>query len=103
MDKGTVLNIINNFKAVLAQKGVEVDRVILYGSHANETQREDSDIDVIVISDSFQDMNYWERIDVMADAISDILEPIEAIAMTNSEWENKVYMAAEYARNGVVI
>jgi predicted nucleotidyltransferase len=103
MDKRTVLNIVEQFKNNIAQKGVHIDRVILYGSHANNTQRPDSDIDLVVISDSFKNMDYWQRIDILADAISDIFQPIEAIGMTNKEWNDKTFMAAEYAQYGVQV
>jgi hypothetical protein len=48
-------------------------------------------------------MDYWQRIDVMAEAIYEIFEPIEAIAMTESEWKNKTFMAAHYAQNGLTV
>lgn len=103
MDKGTVLNIIEQFKRVLTDKGVSIDRIVLFGSHANDTQRPDSDIDLIVVSNTFKDMDYWQRINILADAISDIFQPIEAVGMTNEEWNNKAFMAAEYARSGVLV
>ena len=103
MDKGAVLNIIEQFKLTLTNKGIDIDRIVLFGSHATETQRPDSDIDLIVISDTFRDMGYWQRIDVLADAISDIFQPIEAVGMTNEEWNNKTFMTAEYARRGELV
>jgi len=103
MDKGTVREIINQFRENITEKGISIDNIILYGSNANNTQRQDSDIDIVVISDSFKDMNYWERINILADAISDIFQPIEAVGMTCEEWNSKVFMTAEYAKNGMLI
>jgi len=103
MDKEAVLNIIEQFKLKLIEKGVSIDRIVLFGSYATETQKSDSDIDLIVISDTFRDMNYWQRIDILADAISDIFQPIEAVGMTSEEWDNKVLIAAEYARSGILV
>jgi predicted nucleotidyltransferase len=103
LDKKTVLNIIEQFKQSLISKGISINRIVLFGSYANNTQRPDSDIDLIVISESFKDMDYWQRIDVMAEAIYEIFEPIEAIAMTESEWKNKTFMAAHYAQNGLTV
>ena len=103
MDKGAVINIITQFRESLTCKGIKIDRIILYGSHAHGMQRPDSDIDLVVISDSFNGMDYWQRIDILADSISDIFQPIEAVAMTNEEWNNKAFMAAEYASKGVLV
>jgi predicted nucleotidyltransferase len=92
---------VEQFKNSIAQKGVHIDRVIPYGSHANNTQRPDSDIDLVVISDSFKNMDNRQCIDALADAISDIFQPIEAIGMANEEWNNKTFISAEYAQYGV--
>ncbi len=103
MDKRTVIGIINNFKGHIVQKGIKIDKIILYGSHANNTQKPESDIDIILISDSFKDMSYWQRIEIIADVISEIFQPIEAICMTNDEWNNKIFKAAVYAKDGISV
>lgn len=103
MDKNLVLDIISRFKELLIKKGIQIDRILLYGSYANGTQRAGSDIDIVVISDSFTCMDYWQRIDVLADVIGDIFQPIEAIAMTNEEWNNKSSIITEFASNGLLV
>lgn len=103
MDKKSVFKIIDRFKNLLKSNSINIDKVILYGSYATMTNREDSDIDIIVVSDSFKNKDYWERIDILSDAISKLFEPIEAVAMTKEEWENKTFMVAEYAKNGIML
>jgi predicted nucleotidyltransferase len=63
----------------------------------------DSDIDLVVVSDTFRDMDYWQRINLLADAISDIFQPIEATGITNAEWNSEAFSAASYARGGQVL
>jgi len=75
--------------------------MILYGSHANGTAREDSDIDVVVVSPSFSGKSYWERIDLLTEAIYRVLAPIEASAFTPEEWESDKSLMVDFARNGV--
>jgi predicted nucleotidyltransferase len=103
MDKKTVIDIIRHFQRILANKGISTEKVILYGSYAEGTFREGSDIDLIVISRDFIDRNYWERIDILTDAIYEIFEPIEAIGLTPEEWVNGHSIATEFARNGEVL
>jgi predicted nucleotidyltransferase len=103
MDQGTVLKTIKSFRDALVSKGINIDRIILFGSHADKTADEDSDIDLVVISENFKDMDYWQRIDVLSDAIADVFKPIEAIGMTQEEFDNRSFMAADYARGGVVV
>jgi predicted nucleotidyltransferase len=65
--------------------------------------KEGSDIDVLVISDDFSGKNYWERIDILSDAIYEIFEPIEAVALTIEEWEKGERVIVDYAKEGDII
>lgn len=103
MDKGTVLNILSLFRKAIESKGIRLDKLVLFGSYAIGTYREGSDIDIVVISEDFRDKGYWERIDILSDAIYEVFEPIEAIAMTPEEWEKGESPIAEYAKEGEVI
>ena len=40
---------------------------------------------------------------MLADAIYQVLKPIEAVAMTNEEWEKGESVIAEFAKNGEII
>ena len=73
------------------------------GSHAEGTAREDSDIDLVVISSSFSDKGYWERINILTDAIYQVFAPIEASAFTPDEWNSKKSLISDYAKNGIVL
>jgi predicted nucleotidyltransferase len=103
MGKAAVLKIIGQFKDALEKKGIKIVRIVLYGSYAAGKHREGSDIDLVVISDDFSSMSYWQRIDLLSGAIYEVLKPIEAVAMTDAEWENGESLIADYARNGEVV
>ncbi len=103
MDKATVLDIVHRFQREIENQGIRPIKVILYGSYADETQREGSDIDIVVVSDDFCGKGYWERIDILADVIYEIFEPIEAVALTQEEWEKGDSFVAEFARHGEVL
>ena len=103
MDKGEVLEIILRFQQALEGKGIEINKLVLFGSYATGQFREGSDIDVVVISDSFTGKGYWERIDILSDAIYEVFAPVEAVGMTPDEWEKKDSFIADYARNGEIV
>jgi predicted nucleotidyltransferase len=75
----------------------------LYGSYAQGKAKEGSDIDVLVISDDFLGTSYWERLEILSDAIYEVFEPIEAVALTNEEWERGDRVVVDYAKKGEVI
>ncbi len=103
MDKTTVLAIVSDFRDAVQAAGVTPLKIILFGSYAAGTQRPDSDIDLVVISDDFEGMDYWQRIDILAGAIYQVFKPIEAVAMTPQEWQDGDSMIVNYARDGEVV
>jgi predicted nucleotidyltransferase len=103
VDKRAVLEIISNFRKALESEGIKTDKLILFGSYAAGRHKEDSDIDIVVISQDFNDKNYWERIDILSSAIYEIFEPIEATAFTPEEWERGESLIVDYAKNGEVV
>jgi len=103
MDKNYALKAAARFNDALVRLGVKASRIVLFGSYANGTSRDGSDIDIAVISGDFKGMDYWKRIDVMSKAIFKTYEPIEAVAFTPDEWENGDSIIREYARDGVAV
>ncbi|MHC4445336.1 MAG: nucleotidyltransferase domain-containing protein [Planctomycetota bacterium] len=103
MDQEAVLTVLREFKKALESIDIRVDSLILYGSHAVGTAREDSDIDVVVISSSFSDKSYWERINILTEAIFKVFAPIEASAFTPEEWKTDKSLIVDYAKNGVLV
>ena len=103
MDKKIVLGIISRFRRAVESRGIKITKLILFGSYASGIYRKGSDIDVVVVSDDFAEKNYWERIEILSDAIYELFEPIEAIAVTSDEWERGASPVTEYAKNGKLI
>ena len=103
MGQDTVLATVKRFKNVLESINIRVDQLILFGSHAEGSAREDSDIDLVVISSSFSDKSYWERINILTDAIYQVFAPIEASAFTPDEWQSEKSLIFDYAKNGVSV
>lgn len=77
--------IIERYKNILIELGIKPERIILYGSFAKGSPREDSDIDLIVISEDFKNMNIRERLETLGLAAGRVFEPIEALGYTTEE------------------
>jgi len=103
MDKGAVLEILFRFRKALESRGIRVAKLVLFGSYATGNYRDGSDIDVAVVSDDFAGKDYWERTEILSDAIYEVFEPIEAIAATCEEWESGHSSVVEYAKDGEVV
>ena len=103
MDKKAALEILSRFRKTIESQNVKVDKLILFGSYATGTNREGSDIDVVVISKDFAGKDYWDRTDILSEAIYEVFEPIEAIALTPDEWAKGESPIVEYAKTGEVV
>lgn len=103
MDKTEVIDTVKQFQQALEAREIRPLKVILYGSYASETYRQDSDIDIVIISDDFIGKNYWERIDILADAVYEIFAPIEAVALTREEWERGDSFVTRFAQEGEIL
>ena len=79
--------ILGRFAEEIAKMGVAPEKILLYGSYARGDAREDSDIDVIIISEDFKRMNLRERLELLGLAAGKIFEPIEALGYTPAEFE----------------
>ncbi|MEO0248836.1 MAG: nucleotidyltransferase domain-containing protein [candidate division WOR-3 bacterium] len=103
MDKNQLKKIIRRYRDQLKDMGICVDRIILFGSQARGTAKEPADIDLLVISDDFAGMSLLERLELLGVAAARILEPIEAMGMTNQEWkEERFPFFKAAAREGTV-
>ena len=58
MDKEAVLRIISDFGKALEAENIRPQKIILFGSCSTNTQRPDSDIDLVVISEDFTGKDY---------------------------------------------
>lgn len=87
--KSEIKKIVNRYKKELEALGIFPKEIILYGSYASGNPRDESDIDLIVISDDFKNMSLRERLEILGIAAGRVFEPIEALGYTEEEIKNK--------------
>ncbi len=71
--------IIKKYISELEKNGLEISKVFLYGSHAYGTPNEDSDIDLVIISPQFDDVNrekYSAILWLATEVVDYLIEPI---------------------------
>ena len=83
--------------------------LILISDYEDFTEKNNRISAIILICNSCFDSylltgkHYWERIDILSEAIYDIFEPIEATAFTPEEWQSRESLITDFAKNGEVI
>lgn len=80
-------NIIKEFIEKLSND-IDIDEVILFGSHANGTSDRHSDIDLAIISDSFLGKSHIKNMQYLSRMAARYNSEIEALPFTYQEYKN---------------
>lgn len=84
-----IRKVVKKLLSLLEENGVVVEKVILYGSYAMNCAREDSDIDLIIISRSFKKYPPLKRLEFLSLISWNLPEPFEIIGYTPDEVKGK--------------
>jgi predicted nucleotidyltransferase len=105
MAKRKVIEAIEFFESSLIDSGLNISKIILFGSQAKGNQTKESDIDLVIISDDFKEKNIFERANITKDAeiktIKKFLIPFDIVTLTPEEFESSLFF--EYTKEGKVI
>ena len=104
MGKGTYFKELKKFVARLS-KNFEIKEVILFGSRARNKEKNDSDIDLIIVSPDFEGMNFFKRGARMYDYWN-LKIPVDFICYTEKEFnilKKKITIVKEAFENGIII
>jgi predicted nucleotidyltransferase len=99
MDRAVVVELVKRY-ADRVRKDFDVKKVILFGSHAEGTAGEDSDIDVAVVFESI-DEDYLDVITRLSKIRRDVDHRIEPVAL--EELNDKSGFLKEIIKLGVII
>ena len=96
-----LLDIINEYISKLS-KEIKIDKVILFGSYAKGTNREDSDIDLAIFSDDFSNMERIEALKFLLLKASDLTIDLQPQPFTLADLEDEDnWLAKEVEETGI--
>ncbi len=71
------------------------------------TATEESDIDIVIVSEDFKKKNIFKRANLTKDAeirtIKKFMIPLDIITLTPEEYESRKSLSAEYAHQGKIV
>lgn len=107
MAKKKAVEVVRFIKKCLTDDGLDISKIILFGSNAKGNASPDSDIDIIVISESFRNKGIFKRVELIKraeiSAIKKFMIPLDILVMTNKEFESENSLISDYAQEGIVI
>lgn len=103
MGKEEIIKLLGKFIAKV--KGIELQKVILFGSQATGQATKESDIDLIVVAPDFEEMGFFERVKAIH-KYWNLNYPVDFLCYTPQEFEkkkNRISIVSEALKEGVVI
>jgi len=91
ISKSTAYSIIYDMHDTLKKHGIADNHIALFGSFYNGNHHNNSDIDIIIVSDKFEGKNMFERLNMTYKAESEVRKrfvvPMDILFKTPKEYE----------------
>ena len=104
MAESTIVEVITYLGRALRRRGLHIEKLILFGSHARGQAHDESDIDIAVVSSDFEGKDIFERVELTAEAeaetIKKFIVPIDIVMFTPAEYESATSPVAAFVREG---
>lgn len=76
---------------LLEQKGISIYKIVIFGSFAKGLSKEDSDIDIIIVSRDFRNKSIFERVELTVginrELVKKTMKPFDIMYYSDEEWE----------------
>ena len=91
MVKREIINIKKILIESLEARGIDTEKIVIFGSYAKGEEKKDSDIDIIIVSRDFRNKNIFERVEITRGIhrklIEEVMKPFDIIYYSDEEWE----------------
>ena len=95
---------MNFLKNLLDERNIKIEKIIVFGSRAKGGFKEDSDIDVALVSREFEGKDIFERSEMLKglkwELIGKFMLPIDIVSISLKEWEESSSLIVEYIKEG---
>jgi len=104
MARRSVNNIIKFLEQSLKDEGLNISKIVLFGSQSKGKATDESDIDIAIISKDFDNKDIFERSNMTKKSeiltLKKFMIPIDIITLTPDEFDNGTSLISEYSRKG---
>ncbi len=92
MDKKEILKVGHTLQKLFQQRKICVDKIVVFGSYARGKERENSDIDIIVVSENFREKDIFERVKLTSgihrELVKRLKKPVDIMYYSDIEWDS---------------
>ncbi len=92
---------------LLGEKGIDVQKIIIFGSYARGTATTDSDLDLVIISKDFRGKGIFERAKKLQGIewalVKKFMVPLDIITMSPDDFKKGISPVSQFARAGKIV
>jgi predicted nucleotidyltransferase len=107
MVKREIIKIKKILKTLLKERGIDVEKIVVFGSYAKSKEKEDSDIDIMIVSKDFRNKDIFQRVEltrgIHRKLIDEIMRPFDIIYCSDEEWVAGNSLTINAAKEGGVV
>lgn len=83
----------NKILNLLKKKNITPSKIVIFGSYAKDDLKQDSDIDIIIVSNDFKNKDLFERVFLMRGMHTELVKifrrPFDLMYHSEEEWERE--------------
>ena len=102
MDRKKIKRIVRSLECAFESRHIRLTRVVVFGSGAAGRDHEESDLDILVISEQFAGKTLFERARITGEVHWEFMQqfhiPLDIIAMTPAEFDSEKSLIAQTAK-----
>jgi predicted nucleotidyltransferase len=88
--KREIIKIKEILKTLLQERGIDVEKIVVFGSYAKSKEKEDSDIDIMIVSKDFRNKDIFQKVEltrgIHSRLIDEIMKPFDIMYYSDEEW-----------------
>jgi len=92
MVNGTIIAADKILRELFKLRSLKINKIVFYGSQIEKNADDESDLDVLVVSEDFEDKDIFSRIDIAAGIHRRLVEqlsmPVDIMYFSLSEWND---------------
>ena len=91
MAKRKYIKAIRTLRNLIKQRGLDINRIIVFGSYARGEEKKGSDIDIIIVSRDFEGKDIFDRVEIASGLHRELVEktmmPADIMYYSTAEWD----------------
>jgi predicted nucleotidyltransferase len=90
MAEREIIKIKNLLLKLFREKGISLQKIVVFGSYARSQEKKDSDIDIIIVSKNFRNQDIFEIVHLTKDVhwrlVEEIMKPFDIMFYSDVDW-----------------